>query len=87
MKHWNLPEKYAEVVRSHHVEAPDAENHLCLTVRMADKACNKMGIGLRQDSAVVLLATPEASELHMTDLDLAKLEIMLEDTQTLGIKN
>jgi HD-like signal output (HDOD) protein len=85
MKHWNLPEKYAEVARNHHAEALDAENFLSLSVRMADKACNKMGLGLRQDSAVVLLATPEANELHLTDVDLAKLEIMLEDTQALKV--
>ncbi len=87
MKHWNLPEKYAEVARSHHAEAPDMEDYLSLTVRLADKTCNKMGIGLRQDSAMVLLATSEANELHMTEVDLAKMEIMLEDTQALGAQN
>jgi HD-like signal output (HDOD) protein len=85
MKHWNLPEKYAEVARNHHAEALDAENYLSLSVRMADKACNKMGLGLHQDPAVVLLATPEANELHLTDVDLAKLEIMIEDTQALKV--
>jgi hypothetical protein len=46
-----------------------------------------MGIGLRQDSGTVLMATAEASELHMSEVDIAKMEIMLEDSQALGIKN
>jgi HD-like signal output (HDOD) protein len=87
MKHWNLPDKYAEVARNHHAETPDAENYLLLTVRLADKTCNKMGIGLRQDSGSVLAATPEANELHLSEVDIAKMEIMLEDAQTLGIRN
>lgn len=87
MKHWNLPDKYAEVARNHHAETPDTENYLVLTVRMADKTCNKMGIGLRQDSGSVLAATPEANELHLSEVDIAKMEIMLEDAQALGIRN
>jgi len=87
MQHWNLPEKYAEVARNHHAEALDAENYLALIVRLANKTCNKMGIGLRQDSGTVLMATAEASELHMSEVDIAKMEIMLEDSQALGIKN
>ena len=87
MHHWNLPEKYAEVARHHHDGALDSENYLALTVRLANKTCNKMGIGLRQDSGVVLMATPEANELHLSEVDIAKMEILLEDTQALGIKN
>lgn len=87
MRHWNLPEKYAEVARHHHDEALDSENYLALTVRLANKTCNKMGIGLRQDSGMVLMATPEANELHLSEVDIAKMEILLEDTQALGIKN
>jgi hypothetical protein len=35
----------------------------------------------------VLLATPEAAELHLSEVDLAKMEIMLEDTHLLGSKS
>ena len=31
---------------------------------------------------MVLTATGEASELHLSEIDIAKLEIMLEDSQT-----
>jgi HD-like signal output (HDOD) protein len=87
MHHWNLPERYAEVARDHHAEALDSENYLALTVRLANKACHKMGIGLRQDAGLVLVATPEANELHMSEVDIAKMQIMLEDSQALGVKN
>jgi HD-like signal output (HDOD) protein len=87
MKHWNLPEKYGQVARDHHTEDLDSENYLALTVRLANKTCNKLGIGLRQDSGMVLIATAEANELHLSELDIAKMEIMLEDSQVFGNKN
>jgi HD-like signal output (HDOD) protein len=81
MHHWNLPEKYSQVVRDHHTQALEAENYLSLTVRLANKTCNKMGLGLRHDAGMVLMATAEASELHLSEVDIATLEIMLEDSQ------
>jgi HD-like signal output (HDOD) protein len=86
MKHWNLPEKYAQVARDHHKETLDPENFLALTVRLANKACNKLGIGVRQDSGTVLVATAEANELHLSEVDIAKMEITLEDSQVYGTK-
>jgi HD-like signal output (HDOD) protein len=87
MKHWNLPEKYAEVSKNHHDATPELEDYLTLSVRLADKACNKMGIGVRPDTGLMLMATPEANELHLSEVDIAKMEIMLEDSQALGGKN
>lgn len=84
MKHWNLPERYARIARDHHIETPDPEDHLALVVRLADRACNKLGLGLKPEPELVLLATPEAAELHLSEVDLAKMEIMLEDSQILG---
>ena len=55
-------------------------------MRLANLTCHKMGIGLRQDPALVLAATAEASELHLTEIDIAKLEIMLEDSQAFSLK-
>jgi hypothetical protein len=43
-------------------------------------------MGIKNDSALVLLATPEAAELHLSEVDLAKMEIMLEDSPMLGAK-
>ena len=87
MQHWNLPERYARVARDHHLETLESENHLAIVVRLADKACNKLGLGIKADPALVLLATPEAAELHLSEVDLAKMEIMLEDSQLLGSKS
>ena len=81
MVHWNLPEKYCNIVRDHHIEDFDTKDMLQILVRLADKACLKMGIGMVEDSAMVLVATPEAESLHISEVDLAQLEIMLEDSQ------
>jgi HD-like signal output (HDOD) protein len=81
LNHWNLPQKYCGVAQKHHDQAFDANDFLLVLVRLADKACNKIGIGLTTNESVVLVATPEANSLNLSDVDLAKLEIMLEDSQ------
>ncbi len=50
---------------------------------LADKACVQLGIGLDQDPSIRLDATDEAVMLGASDLVLAQLSIMLEDTQHL----
>ncbi len=80
---WNLPETYGTVAKDHHTEAFDTRNALLLLVRMADKACNKMGIGLYAPVDMVLVATAEAVALGLSEIDLAALEIMLEDAPLL----
>lgn len=84
MKHWNLPEKYCEIVRDHHSEALDPKDMLLNLVRLADKACLKLGIGMVKDPTLVLVATAEAEALHVSEVDLAQLEIMLEDSQVMA---
>ncbi len=81
MGHWNLPEKYCNIVRDHHKEKFDQKDMLQILVRLADKSCLKLGIGMVEDPALVLVATPEAELLHISEVDLAQLEIMLEDSQ------
>ena len=81
LNHWNLPQKYCGVAQQHHDQVFDANDFLLVLVRLADKACNKIGIGLTTDESLVLVATPEANALNLSDVDLAKLEIMLEDSQ------
>ena len=72
---------YSAIARDHHRKPSKSENHLSIAVRLADKTCNKMGLGLRHDPGIVLMATPEATELHLSEVDIAKMEIMLEDSQ------
>ena len=81
MAHWNLPQKYSQIARDHHQEEFDPNNLLLALVRLADKACCKLGIGLEEDSSLVLAATEEAKVLHISEVDLARMEIMLEDSQ------
>lgn len=79
LKSWNLPAVYQVIVRDHHNDAPDPSNVPLLIVRLANQACNKMGVGLHPETSVVLEATPEAAILGVSDVTLAELEIILED--------
>ena len=81
MSHWNLPEKYSQIARDHHQEEFDGNNSLLALVRLADMACCKLGIGLDKDPSLVLIASPAAETLHISEVDLARMEIMLEDSQ------
>lgn len=80
MLYWNLPKKYCEIAREHHTEKFDPKNLLLVMIRLADMACNKLGIGLRKDTSIVLYATREACELQLSEVDMANFEIYLEDT-------
>lgn len=79
MKKWNMPEIYCEVVRDHNLEVWPHANALLALVRMVNLACNKMGIGMRPDPALVLFATNEAQVLGAKEILLAELEIVIED--------
>jgi HD-like signal output (HDOD) protein len=80
MKHWNFPEKYSEIARQHHTVDFDLKNMMLCMVRLADLTCNKLGIGLKTDSSMILVTALEARELRLNDIDLADFEIYLEDT-------
>ena len=68
------------IVRDHHVEEPDPTNIPLLLVRLANRACHKLGIGLTSDPGIVLSVLPEAAMLLSGEVLLAELEILLEDT-------
>lgn len=80
---WNMPEYFWVIARDHHNQELDEKNFLLLLVRMANLVCHKLGIGLEKDSSLVLPATLEANLLNLTEIDLAELEIALEDTAVL----
>ena len=81
MVQWNLPEKYCHIVRDHHQDPFDPEDMLQALVRLANKACRKLGIGMDAEPSLVLTATPEADALNLSEVDLARMQIMLEDSQ------
>ncbi len=84
MQQWNMPEEYCIVTRDHHRKDYDGKNYLLVMVRLADMACLKLGIGLARDESLVLSAREEAHQLNLTEIDLAELEIILEDTAILA---
>jgi HD-like signal output (HDOD) protein len=95
MAQWNLPEKYCQVARDHHlaefdgsnfllVLVRDGSNFLLVLVRLANQVCHKMGIGLIEDPSIVLLETPEAAQLQLSEMDLARLEVRMEDSQVVA---
>ena len=84
MAQWNLPETYCQVARDHHLAELDGNNFLLVLVRLANQVCHKMGIGLIEDPSIVLLETPEAVRLQLSEIDLARLEVHLEDSQVVA---
>lgn len=84
MKQWNMPEEYCVITRDHHQEPCDQKNHLLMLVRLADMACRKLGIGISEDAELVLSTSEEALQLNLSEIELAKLEIKLEDTKILS---
>ncbi|MDY6837526.1 MAG: HDOD domain-containing protein [Thermodesulfobacteriota bacterium] len=84
LKNWNLPETYCVIARDHHTEEFDSKDHLLAVIRLVNKACHKMGIGLKTDTDIVLAASPEAELLNLSEVSLAELEITLEDSLALA---
>lgn len=84
MKQWNLPEEYCVIARDHHNIDFDGKNLLLLLVRLSDMACLKLGIGLAKEPSLILSAREEAQQLNLSEIDLAELEIFLEDTAILA---
>jgi hypothetical protein len=80
MKTWNLPDVYSDVARKHHDEEYDPNDALLTMVRLANNACNKMGIGTAQNAGMVLAATSEASRLGCSEIHIAELQIRIEDS-------
>jgi HD-like signal output (HDOD) protein len=84
MTNWNLPEKYCRVARDHHLAQLNGNNFLLILVRMANQVCHKMGIGLIEDPSIVLMETPEAAQLQLSEMNLARMEVRLEDSQVVA---
>jgi HD-like signal output (HDOD) protein len=83
MKKWQMPDQYCLIARDHHEPEVDTKDYLLLIVRLADMACQKLGIALTPVPSINLAATVEAGVFGLTEVDLAELEVMLEDTSML----
>jgi HD-like signal output (HDOD) protein len=84
MQGWNMPEEYCKIARDHHREDFESKNTLLLLVRVSNMACRSLGIGTEKDEDLLPSTTVEANILNLTELDIAELEIMLEDTSALS---
>lgn len=82
--YWNLPEAYAQIARDHHMDDLNTMDTTLVVVRLANLACNKIGIGLKKESDMLLAVSPEANQLGLSEVKLAELEIKLEDAIALA---
>lgn len=76
---WDLPEIYKAVVADHHDAALDTKNIIVALVKLANKGCSKVGLGLSKRPDIVLPTSGEAQFLGLDEIALAEFEIMLED--------
>lgn len=67
-----VPNVIALTARDHHLPDCDPGAPLLLLVRMANRICHRIGIGLRRDPSIDLLTTPEAILLGLTQPELDK---------------
>lgn len=81
---WNLPDAYAHIARDHHLDEYDEGDMLLTIVRLANLACNQQGIGIKPPADIILAATPEADNLGLSEIQMAELEIKLEDATALA---
>lgn len=75
----SMPDIYCMVAARHHEDRVTNENLVLNLVRLADKACHKMGIGLTEAPDILLSTTPEAINLMAKDIVLAELQVSVEE--------
>ena len=79
MVQWHMPQIYCDIVAGHEDDNWDHSNSLLAIVRLANLACRKVGIGIRNDPSILLFSTPETQTLGLKEVALAELEIVIED--------
>lgn len=81
IKEWGLPEPFDVVVRDHHEEIEGDHKILLASVSLMNCVCQSMGFSItEQDESLMPAATDEANLLGLSEIQLAELEILLEDT-------
>jgi HD-like signal output (HDOD) protein len=79
LEEWNLAMIYQDVVANHHDGELDPRNTMVALVKLANKGCRKLGVGLARSPELVLPTSGEAQLLGIDEIALAEFEIMLED--------
>lgn len=85
MKSWSLPDSYCSIAINHHQDVFDGNDILLVVVRLADKACKKIGKSGHPDPTISLVSLQEAQLLSIKEIALAELEIVVEDVEELTI--
>jgi|GEM_PF-203469 putative nucleotidyltransferase with HDIG domain len=81
LRTWNLPDQYCSIARDHHETDLNKNDDLTMMVRLANITTNNMGIGLKGVEPCVLVVTPEVEYFELTEVDMAELEIKLENSK------
>lgn len=81
MQHWNFPAMYCDVVRDHHNEQWDPVNKMLAIVRFVNQTCHRIGLGLKHEPDLVLTLTLEAEVLDISEMQIAELEALLEESR------
>jgi HD-like signal output (HDOD) protein len=81
MQHWNFPAMYCDVIRDHHSEHWDTVNKMLAIVRFANLACRRIGLGLKHEPELDLIATREAEVLDISDSQITELEALLDESR------
>jgi HD-like signal output (HDOD) protein len=79
----HMPEQVAIIARDHHLPEFAPDNYTLVLVRMANHICHQMGIGLKHEPALDLLALKEADRLQLSPPDLEKVRDFLATTSGL----
>jgi HD-like signal output (HDOD) protein len=81
VQHWNFPVMYCDAIKWHHAEKWDTVNKMLAIVRFVNMACHKIGLGLINEPQLDLIDTDEAEILDVSDVQIAELLALLEETR------
>lgn len=76
---WNLSDPFGRIAQHHHDDSFDEEDLLLAVVRMADRVARRIGVALEPEPDLPLAASDEGHALGLEELDLAELEVVVED--------
>lgn len=81
IERWKLPSIYKTVTAEHHdAELASKADPILLATRLIDQICWSMGLGLRGGEGVQPESSKEADSLMLSEIQVAELQIELEDT-------
>lgn len=79
---WNLPEPFDVVVQGCPEKAPPEYRSLICSISLMDVVCENLDLQIGEKTHQPAAASIEAQELGLSDIQMAELEIHLEDTLT-----